>query len=582
MLCEICQALVEPDVGSQEIQPIDSRFQRPDYVLSAEEKFHMSRGLEEESRCLENYEDQIIRMRRKLAILEEGKRILEGNILQRRSALSIQRLLPIEIWEIIFAFVCSLSSEGSRSLVIDRSRPRTLPFVIMPPVVLSHVCSRWRTIVLTYPILWSSIRIVLDKIAASSLPLFETFIERSEGGPLDLEIKYRLGAFSRHKMPKDVHTYWETVSKNIPRCRTLSFGIVHCALLGNVPPANDFSLPNLVSFWGTTYSHSINPTNWFWQALSQAPKLSFAEIHQPYPLNSLPYSQLTTLSIRRLIITDDGLFDELYRVLQSSRKLRHLKLQLDSPSMSRPNVIELDRFPAIQMPCLSTLTVNIETSVLHDNSIDMSFGALYNTLLMPPLVTLKLECSSFETDRWSKTLLVMLQHSPLLTRLSLCFRGCYGPAFYPKQPLSTILYSIPNLTHLELYLSRSDRGQDILAKELFSARDCFSSFLSDLKYSPRNNMTFVPKLEFLSLRLYHKIADDFTLMNLLDAAGSRVRKDVDSPLREIRVRRYAEQLGSKIALGSNVLEEIDSLEQVEVFVTVEDVTEIWDAFEDEG
>ncbi|TFK74575.1 hypothetical protein BDN72DRAFT_833066 [Pluteus cervinus] len=75
--------------------------------------------------------------------------------------------LPPEIW----------------AQVIVLARPHKLPKHILPiEVVLSHVCSDWRSVVISSPELWANIKIFSPK----SLAYLPTYLQRSGGWPLSL------------------------------------------------------------------------------------------------------------------------------------------------------------------------------------------------------------------------------------------------------------------------------------------------------------------------------------------------------------------------------------------------------------
>ncbi|KAF9265922.1 hypothetical protein L218DRAFT_1075458 [Marasmius fiardii PR-910] len=572
MLCERCQTPVPVD--SRIIQPIDSRFLRSDYVLSDEERLRINQLLKEENRRLQDYEEEIMRTRQRLAVLEEEKRNLEGNILRRRSALSILRSLPVEIWEIIFASVCS-SSHNGQSLIIECSYWRRSPLLVMPPLVLSHVCSSWRAIALGSPKLWSSIRIAYDKIPASFYQLFETFVKRSEGWSLDLEIVS--GPVEPSDRPPHVLAFWKLIAENLLRCRAFTYGVRHCDPLYRAPPIADVSFPNLTSFRCTAHKDKIDSTHWFWQALSRAPKLSIAETFGPYPLDTLPYSQLTTLIIRPLF--NDESLDDFFQVLQVSRNLRHLTLQIDD-SDALSDELEMDHFPVVSIPCLTNLIVNIQATALDAPFMAACLRAMYHSLLMPSLVTLKLECPVKNTASWPDSLLVMLQRCSSLQRLSLCWRGCYEPDFHPQKPLSKILQVTPNLTHFVFHLSTTHLIEQGIseAKETFNARVLLSSFFSELQHPPSSS-SLLPKPRSLSLRLRGTVMDDSMLEDLLGAAMGR--KASNLPLGSIRVQRFVEKSEPTISVEPELFEKMESLEQDGVSVTIEDTTEVWQAFEGE-
>ncbi|KAF9255554.1 hypothetical protein L218DRAFT_883881, partial [Marasmius fiardii PR-910] len=177
----------------------------------------MNQSLEEDKRRPRNRENKIAQIRQRLRVLEGEKRSLEVGISKRRFALEIWLSIPTEVWEIIFTIVCTAKPKNRRDY-----RPRIKPALKVPAVVLSHVCFRWRTIVLGSPRLWTNIyivHIVLDKLPRGVHHLLRLVIKRSKGWPLDFYLSSDIYGQSDHAF-----ALWELLLESSPRWKSIIFG----------------------------------------------------------------------------------------------------------------------------------------------------------------------------------------------------------------------------------------------------------------------------------------------------------------------------------------------------------------------
>ncbi|KAJ7314378.1 hypothetical protein DFH08DRAFT_895315 [Mycena albidolilacea] len=117
--------------------------------------------------------------RGKLTKLFEERESLDAEVRKHEGALSPLRRMPVEIISLIFKFAAPF-----RSYVMN---------VKEGPWTLSAVCSRWRTIALSQPNLWTDfvLNFVDDRDSPESagriLPLIEAHLERSQKLPLTIK-----------------------------------------------------------------------------------------------------------------------------------------------------------------------------------------------------------------------------------------------------------------------------------------------------------------------------------------------------------------------------------------------------------
>ncbi|KAF9264033.1 hypothetical protein L218DRAFT_301110, partial [Marasmius fiardii PR-910] len=180
-------------------QKADFPFLKAGYSLNNEERHRFNRLLEDGTRRLRNHEDEIVELRQKLTMREEEKQALETTIAKFRFVLETWPRIPTEIWRNDFAMVCTANPKVRYA---DRSAKPTL---VMPPVVLSHVCPRWRAIVLDSPELWTNIH-----LPQGADHLLRTVIKRSKGRPLDVHLLSDVSGLPDHAVSL-LGTLWRVV-----------------------------------------------------------------------------------------------------------------------------------------------------------------------------------------------------------------------------------------------------------------------------------------------------------------------------------------------------------------------------------
>ncbi|KAF9264026.1 hypothetical protein L218DRAFT_1076905 [Marasmius fiardii PR-910] len=516
-LCRRCQNSVD-DQRQITDQSVDPRSLHSDYILSDEERYRTKQMLEEKERRLQHNEEEIMQIRRILPVLEEEKRVLEDDILKCRSALGIWRKFPSEILEMIFEITCFSSSDSGHSLVIDTSRLQWLePILITSPLSLSHVCSRWRSIVLCSPKLWSTIRIGIEKIPDYAHRLLQIFTERSGRWPLSI----RLSSDS-YDLPKHSWDLWEVLLENSSRWKTFDLYLGNPKLLRGdpAPRFSNLSFPNLISFGSLINYDDVDPDNdWFWKSLRRAPKLTEVTTLNLYPLDSLPYTQLTALTIQYdpRFLVDNESFEPLVEVFRITKNLRHLTLDIidsltDFGLNGYSSVVHIPSLRSLKIRCSGFGTCFLNTEFLL---------CLFTFLRMPVLDTFELACWVNGIKRWPESFLAMLDRSSSLKRLSLWLQDFDEPGFQPEERFSTILQTTPNLTHLKIRVSGRRSTRNDLEEGTLYADEYLSSFVSDLKCTSQRP-TLLPNLKHFSLfRAHIPSTYDPILANLLEVAKSR-------------------------------------------------------------
>ncbi|KAK1224777.1 hypothetical protein PQX77_012295 [Marasmius sp. AFHP31] len=236
--------------------------------------------LEDDQETLQKNNAAITVLEEKLDMLRRGRSILEGNISLYRSALSVCWRVPMEIWQLIFTFLC-WNRERS-SLKVNRHRlfsgsNRTV--YESPMITLTHVCRSWRAIARGLPILWSSISIEVDFLNQDFRGPLRLHLENSKDNPLHLRVRRKADRFMTRQPTKHGIELWALLGPHIHRCRVL-------ALEGNgyeaLPKYPDASLPQLRELSLGDTSRHIDEQSWLWQAMRNAPRLTVADLSRAH------------------------------------------------------------------------------------------------------------------------------------------------------------------------------------------------------------------------------------------------------------------------------------------------------------
>ncbi|KAL0569957.1 hypothetical protein V5O48_012006 [Marasmius crinis-equi] len=441
----------------------------------------------------------------------------QADIGQGRVALSQLRGLPAEIWEIIFSMVC-LSTKSGYSLHIDCvSRPKVLD---VPTITLSHVCSRWRRVVIGCPELWSSISIHFARLSYKSKYLLDFYLKNSSGHLLNVRAQQLDDDL--HPLSKLDEEIWELLAQHLWRCRQLHLEAEYFNLPELLEGAAwQIDFPNLIIYKADIPNlHAREPDeivepghSVWWKALLNAPKLSTLSTYCLLPSEIFPYSQLTTLSIQFLYAYET---QELSQLFALCTQLEELTLGLTWHGIG---ILEL-RGPVhlhpVELPCVHTLIIECHGLDMHDPL----FAQVLGSLRMPRVEFLRLQCNgnSVMANGWPTVLLSTLERTPLL-RNFLLFIECHEnpPRSTRNTPsLVSLLHAIPNVEALQLAIGRNSCVDGIV----FLAHT--DMFFSDLFTQLAGSGTsLVPKLADLRLFMTDVVLDAASLGRVVETAAAR-------------------------------------------------------------
>ncbi|KAK7021246.1 F-box domain-containing protein [Favolaschia claudopus] len=302
--------------------------------------------------------------------------------------------------------------------------PHVVPRAHDAPILLTHVCRRWREIALSFPGLWTSISVsaVLTHIGPQSeglLNMLEAWLIRSASNLLSVSVLPALSVYLRGRSP-----FYMTIRDTAYRWCELEI----------IRPLEDYpillrkddlwDLPQLKKLTlllpTNTRPRSLQPDAL--SILTNAPVLCDVRLMGFSPTNLLlPWSQLTTLRA-------DNLFPiECLQSLVASPNLVSATFSFwkEENFFYLPSTAPIARLPHLQS--LSLFAADDEDH----------YTPLFDYFDLPALQSLHLDLPPPPTADAYAPLTALLSRSAILTTLSLDFRG-----FLPHSALTTLLQSI--------------------------------------------------------------------------------------------------------------------------------------------
>ncbi|KAG7097883.1 hypothetical protein E1B28_005196 [Marasmius oreades] len=554
-LCEECS---QPTDVPKLYLGIDFHLLHSNHVPSEFEVLQTSKLLREETWELDRYEGKCSESE----MPEAGKQILDIRIAHLRSITSVQRRVPVELWEKIFAIACLWKAGYFLEMTTTHHGSHTMMF----PILLTHVCSRWRNIATGCPRLWASISIDLaERYSNNTMKLVETFLANSAACPLDLRI---LASFN-HTPDEYDRGMWKFLTDHFSRSKRLSFNFY----FNDTNPLTSFRDQDISFNDLSSFRSFISPDdNPFWKALRQAPNLTSVHVRHARMCkpSSFPYPQLTTLIIESVVDTD---VERLLQVLEDSINLRCLTLKYFT-STGRTHGLTSRR---VEMPFLRTLAICQEENSCLTPMDDPSLDVLFSSLAMPALSTFKLSCiSDFPVARhrshhWPSSLLTMLRSSSTTLRDISLFLGPISTdsddsLYHTWAPLSILLETTPHLTHFNL-----EEGSGYLDEmTVYAATGHLpsESLLSALTHE-RHNRKVLPELVSLTIRgikLNSKIVSKVLGLAALRSPSRLTNDGVVRPLKQLRIIPH---VSPNFSLKPHMLATIETLEREGVKVVIE-------------
>ncbi|KAJ8076101.1 hypothetical protein PM082_022086 [Marasmius tenuissimus] len=380
---------------------------------------------------------------------------LEGNIAKQYHLITITRRLPVEVWMTIFDLCMSQSH-----LSVSKFKRNK---VVAMPYTLSHVCSRWRNIVISFPTLWSAIDINLYALDRDIIPILDNYLTYSAyGRGLDAVIRFRAsleqGNTSTSTNMNDGWTVHASKAFSLLMLRLSSFHTLslfgfspqHFLKVNEIKP---LALPRLRSL----VLGLALPTepNCLWSALQRAPNLTGLTFGTELRLRSagtieiLSHSQVRMLDIRN-IWSFEAQCEDILTLLPTLRSLETLKL--GGVHNLHDRVVELPK--AATSYTLKSLSLTFRDSE--------SVSALLQSLELPSLESISLSCNTSVNS--SSIFISTLRRFSTLESLSLNF----DIDEYGVTALKNLIPFLPELFSLDARLREPSHHQQTWILDLFT------------------------------------------------------------------------------------------------------------------
>lgn len=235
--------------------------------------------------------------------------------------------------------VLRIPPEISREIFLAYLRPND-PFTTYgifdhstTPFTLGSVCSTWRELAWSMPLLWSSISFDLDHSTPSHAPLFDEWLSRSGRCPLALRLRCCHNIDQKPLRRTAVLEIMDVIARFSKRWCHIQFRLnVFCyealrTVQGRIPILSTISMSS--SNWMDSHPASQYAP---FEMFSIAPQLRKAEYHGFLPERIiLPLDQLNTLSVKPLAVHN------VLKLLDTSSQLAHGRFWLSDRTSTDSN-----------------------------------------------------------------------------------------------------------------------------------------------------------------------------------------------------------------------------------------------------
>jgi len=458
-------------------------------------------------------EAQLATMDVQIAALQAQRAILEQALNEQRSCNSRLSIIPTEVLQSIFLET------------LPRNRlPNLVPS--QPPVLLTHVCRRWRQVAVSFPELWSKMHIPLmsqaaldnpsivlalekravfqvfcaslNKIMGSRKTSVQTFLDRAGNAPLDISLTWTFPQLPCQPPPLNNTEDRMTISphnqhafdilrllaarKSQWRSIWIEAHAPNNQFLGYLPPG-DFPTLTRLSIIDAGYIPEHTLTRLLGEIVVAAPRLlhlDLPDLRRIEDLQAIDMSRLTTLRIQTLLQTH-----EIMNLIGRCQALRTFSFARRFPAPS--DAATTPSHQQIVFPFLEQLAWRDEC-LPHVAEIAPNID-------MPSLTALSILMSA------KPVLAFLAQHGQKLRQLSLNCR------FLKEADVLKALELVPNAEGIRL----RDSGSQYQGSTL-------EAVLTFLTLSSRPSRPICPRLRRLSI---HCTNPPFSQGQLLDFIISR-------------------------------------------------------------
>ncbi|KAK7058486.1 hypothetical protein VNI00_002120 [Paramarasmius palmivorus] len=445
LLCPKCNTPFLDDTPKPHHPRVDMQALRSNVLPSPQVISQMNALARAEKVDLKGLDETIKRVQDTLKELQNRRNVLCQEIQRRRSWKAPIRRLPVDVLTEIFTNVClgngrtgfSLDIRTEeRGIISDEGSEDSFEYrkiTIAPTHRLYRVCFHWRSVAISSPSLWSSLRLDVVKMKEKHANLVDLYLRHSAQYPLKISLGMHHFIEAHYEEIEEIINDEYTgqmacnvvcsVVKELYRCREFHYYPDADGLIGVVPePFRPQSL-HLLTNYSDRVSKNPNGDRWFWDLVKAAPNLAdvSVEVFRPdcFPEN------LNKLTI------DNWSYQSLFEWLPHFPKLVSLNLH---------STIHLDGVSPLTVPSphpIYTHNLKITTTLLSQ------LEPLFSSVTFPSLSSLEIQ-ADYQANDLGPLLTLIRGSGCSLRELSINV----GP--YPSSALISLLELQPNLVALNL------------------------------------------------------------------------------------------------------------------------------------
>ena len=415
----------------------------------------LQKSIQQIKSTVESVENEIIRLRRSLAELEDYRGQLYDDIKRHQAILSPVHKLPSEILAEIFLY----AANGSSAVWPQRNGSN-----VEMPLLLGRICSYWRTVTHALPLLWSKIRLVippgLENRSAGSFKaacanvhdLVQMCLSRSGNKLLSF-------AITADGPPELVEPILQAFVKHSSRWRDISIDLAQLSRYHKILLLAKNNVPKLYRLHlGTSIKDTLAAD--ILDAFEISPslkELSISHLTQPFHILCVPWAQLTHLT-SKMSAFREGEFSEILRhatslVVLSSEGERILEVTSSQPVLLR----HLKKLAIVNKGSYITKSFQFFTAP--------NLKELYLHAITP-----------FNPEQ---TIAMLTRSNCKLTHLTIHSSQELDTVWEENFGIARLLGYVPSLVHLHLIVLKS--GDDLIHR-LGLHSNVFPQILPNLKY----------------------------------------------------------------------------------------------------